>query len=90
VLDSNGRMKRYYDALRRTNNIEDASATAVLITGGVGHSKNWLTHPTVAEAKALSDFYGRSNDRRFGKSPYHWDLDKRRLEYARRVRYLMG
>lgn len=90
VLDSNGRMKRYYDALRRTNNIEDASATAVIITGGVGHSKNWTTHPTTAEAKAMSDFYGRSNDKRFGKSPYHWNLDTRRLEYARRVRYLMG
>lgn len=90
VLDSKGRMKRYYDALKRTNNIEDASATAVIITGGVGHSKNWTTHPTTAEAKAMSDFYGRSNDRRFGKSAYHWNLDTRRLEYARRVRYLMG
>jgi hypothetical protein len=90
VLDSNGRMKRYYDALRRTGNIEDASATAVLITGGVGKSKNWDTHPTVEDAKALSDWYGRSNDARFGKSPYHWDLDKRRLEYARRVRAMMG
>lgn len=90
VLDSNGRMKRYYDALRRTGNIEDASATAVMITGGVGKSKNWDTHPTVEDAKALSDWYGRSNDKRFGKSPYHWDLDKRRLEYARRVRNMMG
>lgn len=85
VLDSNGRMKRYYDALRRCNNLEDASATAVLITGGIGKSKNWDTHPTRQEAKALSDWYGRSNDRRFGKSPYHWDLDKRRLAYAKQV-----
>lgn len=90
VLDSNGRMKKYYDALRRTSNIEDASATAVMITGGVGKSKNWDTHPTIEDAKALSDWYGRSNDKRFGKSPYHWDLDKRRLEYARRVRAMMG
>ena len=85
ITDSNGRMKKYYDALRRTRNIEDASATAILITGGVGRSKNWDTHPTTAEAKALSDWYGRSNDARFGKSPYHWNLDTRRLEYARRV-----
>lgn len=85
VIDSNGRNKKFYDALRRTNNIEDASATAVIITGGIGHSKNWDTHPTTAEAKAMSDLYGRSNDRRFGKSPYHWDLDKRRLNYAKQV-----
>lgn len=90
ITDSNGRMKKYYDALRRTGNIEDASATAVLITGGVGKSKNWDTHPTTAEAKALSDWYGRSNDARFGKSPYHWNLDTRRLEYARRVLQRMG
>jgi len=31
----------------------------------------------------MSDLYGRSNDKRFGKSPYHWDLDKRRLNYAK-------
>ena len=85
VIDSNGRNKKFYDALRRTNNIEDASATAVIITGGVGYSKNWNTHPTTIEAKAMSDLYGRSNDKRFGKSPYHWDLDKRRLNYAKQV-----
>ncbi len=85
ITDSNGRMKKYYDALRRTKNLEDASATAVLITGGVGKSKNWDTHPTTAEAKALSDWYGKSNDARFGKSPYHWDLDVRRLNYAKQV-----
>lgn len=85
VIDSNNRMKRYYDALRRCNNLEDASATAVLITGGVGKSKNWDTHPTQQEAKLLSDWYGRSNDARFGKSSNHWNLDKRRLDYARQV-----
>lgn len=90
VIDSNGRMKKYYDALRRTNNLEDASATAVLITGGIGKSKNWDTHPTVQEAKELSDWYGRSNDKRFGPSPHHWNADKRRLEYAKRVRSMMG
>ena len=85
VIDSNGRNKRYYDALRRCTNIEDASATAVMITGGVGRTKNWNTHPTPADAKALSDWYGASNDARFGKSPYHWNLDKRRLDYAKQV-----
>lgn len=85
VIDSNGRNKKYYDALRRCSNIEDASATAFMISGGVGHSRNWDTHPTQSEAKALSDWYGKSNDKRFGKSPHHWDLDKRRLNYAKQV-----
>lgn len=85
VLDSNNRNKRYYDALRRCTNLEDASATAVIITGGVGHSKNWSTHPTRAEAQAMSDYYGRSNDARFGKSAHHWNAYKRRLDYARQV-----
>lgn len=85
IIDSNNNMKKYYDALRRCQTLEDASATAVIITGGIGHSKNWSTHPTQQEAKKMSDFYGRANDRRFGKSKYHWDLDKRRLAYARQV-----
>ena len=85
VLDSNNRNKKYYDALRRCDNLEDASATAVLITGGVGHSKNWNTHPTQAEAQAMSDYYGKANDARFGKSPHHWNAYKRRLNYARQV-----
>ncbi|MBR3211239.1 MAG: hypothetical protein IKF71_04820 [Bacilli bacterium] len=77
--------KKYYDALKRCNTIEDASATAVIITGGVGYSNHWSTHPTQAEAKAMSDKYGRANDARFGRSSYHWNLDKRRLENAKAV-----
>ncbi len=85
IATSQKSQKRYYDALKRCTTIEDASATAVCITGGVGFSKNWSTHPTPAEAKALADHYGSSNDKRFGKSTYHWNLDKRRLNYAKQV-----
>lgn len=85
IKDTQTGNKRYYDALRRCKTIEDASATSVLITGGIGKSKNWDTHPTQKEAKELSDWYGSSNDRRFGKSPYHWNLDVRRLNYSKQV-----
>ena len=77
--------KKYYDALKRCDNIEDASATAVVMTGGVGFSSNWDTHPTPAEAKAISDYYGRANDARFGASEYHWNADQRRLAIAKDV-----
>ena len=85
IAQSNKSNKTYYDALKRCDNIEDASATAVIITGGVGYSDNWDTHPTPAEAKELSDWYGASNDRNFGASPYHWNLDVRRLDYAKQI-----
>lgn len=78
--DQNNGSKRYYDALRRTNNLEDAAATSFIITGGVGHSKNWSTHPTPAEARELAEIYGRSNDRLFGYSPYHHGSFDRRYE----------
>ena len=86
----NGNMKRYYDALRRCNNIEDASATATIITGGIGYSKKWKTHPTPDEAQRMSDIYGRSNDKRFGKSEHHWNLYGRRLGYAKQVLAMLG
>ena len=85
IAMSNGSNKKYYDALRRCDNIEDASATAVIITGDIAYSNNWDTHPTQAEAKVLSDHYGQSNDARYGASEYHWNLDQRRLELARQV-----
>lgn len=77
--------KVYFDALKRCDNIEDAAATASIITGGVGYSSNWDTHPTVAEAKYMSDSYGKANDARFGASPYHWNLYDRRLDYAKEI-----
>lgn len=77
--------KKYYDALKRCETIEDASATAVVMTGGVGFSSNWDTHPTAAEAKAMSDYYGRANDARFGASEYHWNADQRRLAIAKEI-----
>ena len=85
IAMSKGSNKKYYDALKRCDNIEDASATAVIITGDISYSKNWDTHPTQAEAKALSDHYGQSNDARYGASEYHWNLDKRRLDLAKQV-----
>ena len=77
--------KTYYNALKRCTTIEDASATAVIITGGVGYSKNWKTHPTPAEAAHMAEIYGRSNDKRFGYSPHHWGGHIRRLNNAKEI-----
>ena len=77
--------KKYYNALKRCTTVEDASATAVIITGGVGYSKNWNTHPTPAEAAHMAEVYGRSNDRRFGYSPHHWGGHIRRLNNAKEI-----
>lgn len=85
IAESQKSSKQYYDALKRCDTLEDASATAVVITGGVGFSNNWDTHPTPAEAKALADYYGSANDASFGASDYHWNLDQRRLEYAKEI-----
>lgn len=77
--------KYYYDALKRCDTIEDASATAVVLTGGVSYSDNWKTHPTPADAKKVANIYGRANDNRYNPSEYHWGLDERRLEKAKLV-----
>lgn len=81
----NGNMKKYYNALKRCNTIEDASATSVIITGGVGYSKNWSTHPTPQEAIRMSEIYSNSNNKRFGKSAHHSNAYERRLGYAKQV-----
>ena len=85
IASSQGEFKRYYDAIKRCDTIEDASASAVVLTGGVGMSNNWDTHPTQAEAHEVSEMYRRSNDALFGVSEYHGDLDVRRLDYAKKV-----
>jgi hypothetical protein len=85
VAMSNGSQKRYYDALKRCDTIEDASATAVCITGGIGFSSHWSTHPTQAEAQRLAEAYGERNDRLYPPSSYHHNLDKRRLQRAKEV-----
>ena len=82
---SGSNMKTYYDALKRCNNIEDASATAQIITGGVGKSSNWGTHPTVDEAKAMADWYAYSNDNTYGYSDYHHGMYERRLGYSEEI-----
>lgn len=68
AMSQKGENKTYYDALKRCDNIEDASATAVVITGGVGFSNNWKTHPTQADAKKLSNWYANRNDNKYGYS----------------------
>lgn len=86
----NGNQKRYFDALKRCNNIEDASATCVIITGGVGHSKNWKTHPTPQEAQNMSEYYRKANDAKYGKSEHHGNAYGRRLSYAKQVLARLG
>ena len=71
IKNSNSYMKYYYDALRRCDNIVDASATAQIITGGIGFSNNWSTHPTVEEAKRMGQYYAAANNQRYGYSEYH-------------------
>ena len=85
IAGSQKTFKTYYDALRRCNTVEDASATAVVLTGGVGLSNNWSTHPTPADAKYVADYYASANDKTFGYSDYHHNLDQRRLEYSKKI-----
>lgn len=83
----NGNMSYYYNALKRCVNIEDASATAVVITGGVGYVKKkaWQTHPVASDGQHVSDVYCKANNKRFGYSEYHCNLYGRRLNYAKQV-----
>ena len=85
IASSKKSMKTYYDALKRCDSIEDASATATVMTGGVGFSNNWSTHPTTADAKKLADYYASANDSTYGYSEYHHNLDSRRLETAKEI-----
>ena len=78
-------MKTYYDALKRCTSIEDASATAVIMTGGVGFSNNWSTHPTPAEAENLSNYYAKANDKTYGYSENHHNCSTRRLNNAKEI-----
>lgn len=82
-----GNLKTYYNALKRCTNIEDASATAVAITGGVGYVKKgrWKTHPIPEDGQHISDVYCRANNARFGESEHHCSLYGRRLAYAKQV-----
>lgn len=91
----NGHMKKYYDALKRTTNIEDASATAIFITGGIGYAQRedpnaWKTHPTWDAAVRTMEKLGTANDNRFGYSKHHHGGAERRLAKAKQVLQAMG
>lgn len=94
VNDINGQWKKYYDAVKRCTTIEEASAAHVCLIGGVGKidQSHWKApnHPTAEDAMYISNWYGESNDRRFGKSPYHWNLYPRRLANAKQVLSKLG
>jgi hypothetical protein len=77
--------KTYYDALKRCNSIEDASATAAVMTGGVGFSSSWETHPTESEAIKMADYYAEANDRIYGYSEYHHNYNERRIATANEI-----
>ncbi len=85
IANSQKSSKFYYDALKRCTTIEDASATATIMTGGVGFSNNWSTHPTAAEAKTMAEYYASANDKTYGYSSYHHNADQRRLETAKEI-----
>lgn len=87
VGNINGNASYYYNALKRCASIEDASATAVVITGGVGFvNKNaWLSHPVASDGQHVSDVYCKANNKRFGYSEHHCNLYARRLDYAKQV-----
>ena len=85
IANSQKSSKKYYDALKRCDSIEDASATAAVMTGGVGFSNNWDSHPTAADAKNMAEYYAQANDKTYGYSAYHHNADVRRLETAKEV-----
>lgn len=86
VRQMNGSMKKYYDALKRTNNMVDASATAILITAGVGYADGkWDTHPDWNDAEAVAKIYADSNNKRFGYNKDRINSSKKRLGYAKKI-----
>lgn len=86
VREMNGSMKKYYDALKRTNNMVDASATAILITAGVGYAKDkWDTHPDWDDAENVAKIYADSNNKRFGYNKDRINSSKKRLGYAKKI-----
>lgn len=86
VRQMNGSMKKYYDALKRTNNMVDASATAILITAGVGYADGkWDTHPDWNDAEAVAKIYADSNNKRFGYNKDRVNSSKKRLSYAKKI-----
>jgi hypothetical protein len=85
-----GPTSKYYKKLMTAPDIVTASASAVVITGGPGWGKWGGPYCDAADAKHVSDIYGRSNDKTFGPSPNHWNLDVRRLEYAKQVLAALG
>lgn len=86
VREMNGNMKKYYDALKRTNNMVDASATAILITAGVGYAKGkWDTHPDWSDAENVAKIYADSNNRRYGYNKDRINSSKKRLGYAKKI-----
>lgn len=95
VREINGHNKKYYDALKRTTNIEDASATAIFITAGPGYAQRedpnaWNTHPTWDSAVKTMERLGSANDNRFGYSKHHHGGAERRLAKAKQVLQAMG
>lgn len=87
VREINGHMKKHYDALRRTTNIEDATATAIFITTGPGYVEDaaWEVHPTFANALRTMERLGTVDDNRFGYSKHHHGGAERRLAKANQV-----
>ena len=95
VREINGHNKKYYDALKRTTNIEDAAATAIFITAGPGYAQRedpnaWNTHPTWDSAVRTMERLGSANDNRFGYSKHHHGGAERRLAKAKQVLQAMG
>lgn len=82
---ANGSDKMYFDALKRTNSIEDAAATAVVYTGNPKFSQNWSTHPTPMEARLVSKAFLSNGsaaatlyEDRLNKAQYYLDLYEQR------------
>lgn len=77
-------MNTYYDALKRCQTVEDASATAIVLTGGIGYSTSnqWKTsHPTVQQAQNCINAYIRYN----GSSAYTLGAFNRRMENGQKI-----
>ena len=84
-----GNFKQFYDVLRRCDNIEDATATAMILTGGTGYSDHWSTHPTTSEAQAMYEYYAAKNDEKYGFSENHHGAYERRYGYTEEIYELL-
>ena len=87
---SNGSEKYYFNGLRRCDNVQDASYTAIVMIGGT-HMTPRITnswkggHPDRQDALAIQSHYYNVNKNRVDDITYCTEMVDRRSRYAREI-----